>query len=66
MTDGWERYLFAVTLVFAVLIHFVKGKGPAVRKIHRSRLIRERITGKLSNSAGGGFWYQRPQWWSSA
>src|SRR5262249_13106448 len=27
-SDGWEPYLFALTLVFAVLIHFIKGKGP--------------------------------------
>lgn len=27
-SDGWELYLFALTLVFAVLIHFIKGKGP--------------------------------------
>jgi len=26
-SDGWEPYLFALTLVFAVLIHFIKGKG---------------------------------------
>jgi IS1 family transposase len=26
-SDGWESYLFALTLVFAVLIHFIKGKG---------------------------------------
>lgn len=25
--DGWESYLFALTVVFAVLIHFIKGKG---------------------------------------
>src|SRR5262249_6514185 len=27
-SDGWEPYLFALTIVFAVLIHFIKGKGP--------------------------------------
>ena len=27
-SDGWEPYLFALTVVFAVLIHFIKGKGP--------------------------------------
>jgi len=27
-SDGWEPYLFALTVVFAVLIHFLKGKGP--------------------------------------
>jgi IS1 family transposase len=27
-SDGWAPYLFALTLVFAVLIHFIKGKGP--------------------------------------
>lgn len=27
-SDGWEPYRFALTLVFAVLIHFIKGKGP--------------------------------------
>jgi hypothetical protein len=27
-SDGWEPYLFALTLVFAILIHFIKGKGP--------------------------------------
>jgi hypothetical protein len=27
-SDGWELYLCALTLVFAVLIHFIKGKGP--------------------------------------
>lgn len=26
-SDGWELYLFALTVVFAVLIHFIKGKG---------------------------------------
>lgn len=26
-SDGWEPYLFALTVVFAVLIHFIKGKG---------------------------------------
>jgi transposase-like protein/IS1 family transposase len=26
-SDGWEPYLFALTLVFAVLIHFIRGKG---------------------------------------
>jgi len=26
-SDGWGLYLFALTLVFAVLIHFIKGKG---------------------------------------
>lgn len=25
--DGWELYLFALTVVFAVLIHCIKGKG---------------------------------------
>src|SRR5262249_3914778 len=25
-SDGWEPYLFALTVVFAVLIHFIKGK----------------------------------------
>jgi len=25
-SDGWEPYLFALTIVFAVLIHFIKGK----------------------------------------
>lgn len=25
-SDGWELYLFALTVVFAVLIHFIKGK----------------------------------------
>jgi len=24
---GWEPYLFALTVVFAVLIHFIKGRG---------------------------------------
>jgi IS1 family transposase/transposase-like protein len=27
-SDGWEPYRFALTLVFAILIHFIKGKGP--------------------------------------
>lgn len=27
-SDGWEPYRFALTLVYAVLIHFIKGKGP--------------------------------------
>jgi hypothetical protein len=27
-SDGREPYLVALTLVFAVLIHFIKGKGP--------------------------------------
>lgn len=27
-SDGWEPYLFALTVVFAALIHFIKGKGP--------------------------------------
>jgi IS1 family transposase len=27
-SDVWEPYLFALTVVFAVLIHFIKGKGP--------------------------------------
>lgn len=26
-SDGWEPYLTALTLVFAILIHFIKGKG---------------------------------------
>jgi hypothetical protein len=26
-SDGWEPYMFALTLVFAVLIHFIRGKG---------------------------------------
>ena len=26
-SDGWELYLFALRVVFAVLIHFIKGKG---------------------------------------
>jgi hypothetical protein len=26
-SDGWELYLFALTVVFAVLIHFIEGKG---------------------------------------
>jgi hypothetical protein len=26
-SDGWEPYRFALTLVFAILIHFIKGKG---------------------------------------
>jgi len=26
-SDGWEPYRFALTVVFAVLIHFIKGKG---------------------------------------
>jgi transposase-like protein/IS1 family transposase len=26
-SDGWEPYLFALTVAFAVLIHFIKGKG---------------------------------------
>lgn len=26
-SDGWEPYLFALTVVFAVLIQFIKGKG---------------------------------------
>jgi len=26
-SDGWELYLFALTVVFAILIHFIKGKG---------------------------------------
>ena len=52
--DALEPYLFALTLVFAVLIHFIKAKGQAVRKSHRLCLIRERVMGKLSNSARGG------------
>ena len=27
-SDGWEPYRFALTVAFAVLIHFIKGKGP--------------------------------------
>ena len=27
-SDGWEPYLFALRVVFAILIHFIKGKGP--------------------------------------
>jgi hypothetical protein len=26
-SDGWEPYLFALMIVFAVLVHFIKGKG---------------------------------------
>jgi hypothetical protein len=26
-SDGWKPYLFALTVVFVVLIHFIKGKG---------------------------------------
>jgi len=26
-SDGWEAYWFALTVVFAVLIHFIRGKG---------------------------------------
>jgi len=26
-SDGWEPYLLALTVVYAVLIHFIKGKG---------------------------------------
>jgi len=26
-SDGWEPYRFALTVVYAVLIHFIKGKG---------------------------------------
>jgi len=30
--DGWELYLFALTVVLAILIHFIKGKGRGRRK----------------------------------
>src|SRR5215468_9300344 len=38
-SDGWELYLFALTLVFAVLVHFIKGRGRPVRKSHRSLVM---------------------------
>ena len=28
LSDGWEPHLFALTVVYAVLIHFIKGIGP--------------------------------------
>ena len=31
-SDGWEPYLFALTVVFATLIHFINGKRPGRRK----------------------------------
>lgn len=31
-SDGWKPYLFALTVAFAVLIHFIKGKGRGRRK----------------------------------
>ncbi|HKC88829.1 MAG TPA: hypothetical protein VKG02_22790 [Blastocatellia bacterium] len=38
-SDGWEPYLFALTVVFAVLVHFIKGRGRPVRKSHRSLVM---------------------------
>jgi hypothetical protein len=57
-SDGWEPYLFALTLVFAVLIHFIRARGEAARKSHRLSLIRACGMGKLSNSLQGGVWCQ--------
>lgn len=55
-SDGWEPYLFALTVVFAVLIHTIKGKGRGRSKEHKWCLIRACATDKLSNSDRSGVW----------
>jgi hypothetical protein len=55
-SDGWEPYLFALTLVFAILIHFIKGKGPGRPKesqvvpdqrVCDGQVIKQRMKGRL-------------------
>jgi hypothetical protein len=55
-SDGWEPYLFALTLVFAVLIHFIKGRGPRPPKepqvvpdprVRCGQVIKQRVIGRL-------------------
>jgi transposase-like protein len=55
-SDGWEPYLLALTLVFAVLIHFIKGKGPGRPKesqvvphprVRYGQVIKQRVGRRL-------------------
>jgi IS1 family transposase len=55
-SDGWEPYLFALTLVFAVLIHFIKGKWSGRPKesqvvseprVRYEQVIKQRVKGRL-------------------
>ncbi len=55
-SDGWEPYLFALTVVFAVLIHFIKGKGPGRPKesqvvpdprVRYGQVIKQRVGRRL-------------------
>jgi hypothetical protein len=58
-SDGWEPYFCALRLVFAVLIHFIKGKGPGRPK--ESQVApdpREHIEGQ---DASASCWPERPR-----
>ena len=55
-SDGWEPYLCALTVVFAVLIHFIKGKGRGRPKqsqvvpdpqVHYGQVIKQRAGRRL-------------------
>lgn len=55
-SDGWAPYVTALTLVFAVVIHFIKGKGPGRPKapqvvpdprLRYGQVIKERVKRRL-------------------